>query len=130
MAVYLQGVRYFLVLLWAYAALSKLFTFEEFQLQLAQSPLLSVYAVPISYAVILAELGIALLLCVRRSLLTGLYLSFGLMTAFAVYIYLILNYSDFVPCSCGGILEKMGWTQHLWFNIVVCLLILLAIISA
>src|SRR5690606_23761035 len=44
------------------------------------------------------------------------------MTAFTVYIYLILNYSPFVPCSCGGILEKMGWTEHLWFNIIITLL--------
>src|SRR5690606_12191987 len=26
-------------------------------------------------------------------------------------------YSDFIPCSCGGVLEKMGWTEHLVFNI-------------
>jgi hypothetical protein len=121
-------IRYFLIVLWVYASVSKLITFDEFQVQLAQSPLLSAYAVPVSYVVIIAELSIAVLLCVRRSLLIGLYLSFGLMTAFSVYIYLILNYSDFVPCSCGGILEKMGWKEHFWFNITVCLLILLAII--
>jgi hypothetical protein len=120
--------RYFLIVLWVYASVSKLITFDEFQVQLAQSPLLSAYAVPVSYLVIIAELSIAVLLCVRRSLLIGLYLSFGLMTAFVVYIHLILNYSDFVPCSCGGILEKMGWKEHFWFNIIVCLLILLAII--
>ncbi|MEG0917288.1 MAG: hypothetical protein RSF68_09775, partial [Myroides sp.] len=41
--------------------------------------------------------------------------------AFTVYIFLILNYSPFVPCSCGGVLEDLGWWEHLWFNGVVCL---------
>ncbi len=30
---------------------------------------------------------------------------------------MILNYSEFIPCSCGGILEKMDWKTHLIFNI-------------
>ena len=40
------------------------------------------------------------------------------MVMFTAYIYLILNYSDFIPCSCGGVLEDLSWTQHLIFNIV------------
>jgi hypothetical protein len=47
----------------------------------------------------------------------GLYLSFALMTLFSVYILVITNYSSNVPCSCGGILEKMTWNQHLIFNL-------------
>ena len=101
--------------------------FEAFQVQLAQSPLLSAYAGFISYAVIVVELIIAVLLCLSKTRLIGLYASFGLMVSFTVYIYLILNFSDFVPCSCGGILEKLGWTEHLIFNILCILLSALAI---
>lgn len=50
------------------------------------------------------------------------------MTMFTTYIYVILNYSSFTPCSCGGVLEKMSWTEHLLFNIVFILLSGLAII--
>lgn len=114
--------------MFVYAAISKLMDFEAFQVQLAQSPLLSAYANFISYAVIITELIIALLLCVIRLRLLGLYASFGIMIAFTVYIYLILNYSDFVPCSCGGILEKLGWTEHLFFNIGCILLAAIAIL--
>src|SRR5690606_29433165 len=67
---------------------------------------------------IIGELIIALLLCFPKTTRLGLYLFLGMMTAFTVYIYLILNYSPFVPCSCGGILEKMGWMEHLWFNLI------------
>src|SRR5690606_26685834 len=79
--------------------------------------------------VVLGELAIALMLCFSKSRTLGLYLFLGFMTAFTVYIFLILNYSPFVPCSCGGVLEKMGWWEHLWFNGVVCFLCVLVILT-
>jgi len=119
-----QNIRqlfiYFFIILFVYAAVSKLIDFENFQVQIAQSPLLSAFATPIAYGVVIGELFIALMLCFTKSRTLGLYFFLGFMTAFTVYIYLILNYSPFVPCSCGGVLEKMGWTEHLWFNIGVC----------
>lgn len=110
-------VSYFFILLFCYAAISKALDFENFQVQIGQSPLLSAYADYVSYAVIIIELLIVCILVFPNTQLIGLYSSTALMSAFTVYIFLILNYSDFVPCSCGGILEKMGWTEHLIFNI-------------
>ena len=124
---FITFVRYFFILLFVYAAISKLTTFEAFQVQLAQSPLLSAFATSIAYAVIGIELIITLLLTNKNTKLLGLYLSYGLMVAFTIYIYLILNFSNFIPCSCGGVLEKMGWTEHLWFNAIVSILGLAAI---
>lgn len=121
---------YVFILLFTYAAGGKMLDFENFQIQLAQSPLLSAYAGFISYGVILLEVVIAGILLIPKARKVGLYASFGLMVAFTVYIYLILNYSDFVPCSCGGILEKMSWTQHLVFNIGCVVVAGLAIIAA
>ena len=102
--------------------------FENFQVQIGQSPLLSAFAEFISYAVIIIELIIVLLLMLQRSRIAGLYASTALMSAFTMYIFLILNYSDFIPCSCGGILEKLGWSEHLIFNIVCIILGVLAIL--
>ena len=124
-----QAFIYFFIILFVYAAVSKLTDFENFQVQVAQSPLLSAFATPIAYGVVLGELIIALMLCFTKSRLLGLYLFLGFMTAFTVYIFLILNYSPFVPCSCGGVLEKMGWREHLWFNGVVCLVTVFIIIT-
>ncbi|MDR6487197.1 putative membrane protein YphA (DoxX/SURF4 family) [Chryseobacterium vietnamense] len=116
----------FFILLFIYASVSKLLEFERFQIQLAQSPLLSAYAGFVSYSVIIIEWVASILLLVPLCRRAGLYLSLILMSAFTTYIFIILNYSDFVPCSCGGILEKLGWTEHLIFN-AVC--VLLAIIG-
>lgn len=120
--IFVQVISYLFVLLFVYAAVSKLLDFENFRVQLAQSPLLSAYAGVVSYGVIALELVISLLLLVPKTRKAALYASFGLMVAFTVYIYLILNYSDFVPCSCGGILEKMGWKEHLVFNVTTVIL--------
>jgi uncharacterized membrane protein YphA (DoxX/SURF4 family) len=125
---YTNIVAYFIALLFVYAAISKVIDFENFQVQLAQSPLLSAYSGFISYAVIIVELLLAMFLCLPNYQQLALYGALGLMSAFTIYIFLILNYSDFVPCSCGGILEKLGWTEHLIFNIVVVLLAFVAIL--
>ena len=124
-----QAIIYFFIILFVYAAVSKLTDFENFQVQVAQSPLLSAFATFIAYVTVIGELVIALMLCFTKSRLLGLYLFLGFMTAFTVYIFLILNYSPFVPCSCGGVLEKMGWWEHLWFNGVVCILTVTVIIT-
>lgn len=120
-------VSYLYILLFVYAAVSKILDFEAFRIQLAQSPLLSAYAGLIAPSVIFAELLLMLLLCFKATRLIGLYFSFFLMIAFTVYIYLILNYSDFIPCSCGGIIEKLGWTEHMIFNITYALLALVGL---
>ncbi len=106
------------IVLFVYAATSKLLDYETFTVQLAQSPLLSAYAGMIAWFVPSIEIAIALLLTIPRFRILALYAAFTLMVMFTAYIYIILNFSDFIPCSCGGVLEKLSWTQHLIFNIV------------
>lgn len=116
------------IALFAYAATSKLVDFENFLIELGQSPLLSAFARFVAIAVPSAELLICLLLLVPRWQLTGLYASYALMSMFTAYIFIILNYGSFIPCSCGGILSELGWTEHLFFNIAFVVLALLAIV--
>ncbi|MBK5214555.1 MAG: hypothetical protein JJE55_12945 [Flavobacteriaceae bacterium] len=109
---------YLFILLFLYAATSKLLDFETFTVQLAQSPLLSAYAGIIAWLVPGIEITIAILLMVPKFRTLALYAAFTLMVMFTAYIYIILNFSDFIPCSCGGVLEKLSWKQHLIFNVV------------
>ena len=110
------------IFLLVYAAMNKGLDFENFKVQLGQSPLLSAFADWVSWMVLIIEFLIALFLFFRRTRLMALYAGFALMTMFSVYIFVILNYGSFIPCSCGGVLEKMSWKQHLVFNIVFVLL--------
>nr|WP_121272146.1 MauE/DoxX family redox-associated membrane protein [Pedobacter schmidteae] len=106
------------ILLFMYAAASKLMEFDKFKIQIGQSPLLTDYAAILVWLVPVVEIVIVGLLAFERTKLAGLWASFVLMVGFSVYIYLIMNFADHIPCSCGGILEKMSWGQHLVFNLV------------
>jgi hypothetical protein len=123
-------VSYLYILLFIYAAISKLIDFENFRIQLAQSPLLSAWAGLIAPAVIATEMLLSLLLSFRATRLLALYGSLCMMIAFTMYIYIIITYSDYVPCSCGGIIEELGWTEHMIFNIAFALMALAAIVLA
>jgi hypothetical protein len=124
---FVEIVSYFFILLFCYASISKTMDFENFQIQIAQSPIFSSIAGFISYGVLAVEIIVSLMLIFHRTRTAGLYASFFLMISFSIYIYVILNYSENVPCSCGGILEKMGWRTHLIFNIVAVLFSAVAI---
>ena len=112
-----EVICYLYILLFIYAAVSKLTDFQNFRLQIAQSPLLTAYAGFVAVTVLIMEFLISLLLAVPKLKLLGLYAAFMLMTMFSIYIVIILNYSPYIPCSCGGILEDMSWREHLRFNI-------------
>jgi uncharacterized membrane protein YphA (DoxX/SURF4 family) len=119
-------ICYLYIVLFTYAAVSKLLDFVNFRVQLGQSPLLSAFAGFVAWSVPTIELLIVIMLLFPRFRLTALFASFSMMLMFTAYIFIILNYSSFIPCSCGGILEKLGWKEHLAFNM---LFILLAIIG-
>ncbi|MBW8244068.1 hypothetical protein K1F50_14765 [Muricauda oceani] len=114
-------------ILFIYAATSKLWDFQQFKVQLGQSPILTAYAGWVAWSVPLIEYILAILLFMDRFRLYALYASLGLMTMFTTYIFLVLNFSDYIPCSCGGVLEDLGWTEHIIFNVFFMSLSILAI---
>lgn len=125
---FIEITCYLYLILFTYAAFSKVSTYETFLVQLGQSPLLSAFAGPVSVFVPSAEIAIAILLMFKRTQFFALNASFVLMAMFTAYIFIILNYSEYVPCSCGGILEKMSWKEHMYFNIIFSFLAVLSII--
>ncbi len=121
-------VVFLYILMLVYAALTKLLDYQKFVVQLGQSPILTDYADVLAMVVPFIELAITIMLFFSRTRLLGLYVAFSLMTMFTTYIVLASRFSDYVPCSCGGVLEGMTWTQHLIFNVVFVLFALTAIL--
>jgi uncharacterized membrane protein YphA (DoxX/SURF4 family) len=111
-----ETVSILYICLFVYAAVSKLLDYENFQVQLGQSPLLSAFAGWLSWLVPVIELAIAMLLVFRCTRTFAQFCGYTLMVMFTAYIYIMLNYSSYTPCSCGGVLEKMSWETHLLFN--------------
>jgi len=120
-------VSIYFVILFCYAAISKILDFEKFQDQISASPLLNGFSQFLPYTIIIVEVIIAVLLCYRKTRTIGLIGSLFLMLIFTVYIILMLRTSKNLPCSCGGILEKMSWNQHLYFNIGCVVLTIIAL---
>lgn len=116
------------VLLWCYAAISKLLDYETFKVQLGKSPLLTEFAGFTAVTVPLSELVIAGMLLTKRFKIAGMYASLFMMVLFTAYIIAILNFSYYIPCSCGGILSSLGWTEHVVFNLLFVVLAIVAII--
>lgn len=121
-------ISFLFILLFIYAALAKLMDYEKFRAQLGQSPLLTAFAGWVAWGVPCIEIVIAAMLAIPRLRLVAFYAAFSLMVMFTAYIVVILQFSDYVPCSCGGVLQDMSWTQHLIFNIVFVLLAVAGII--
>lgn len=106
-----------LILLFTYAAASKLGDLEKFRGQLYLQPFPQKFADLLLYLLPGAELFVVVLLLSDRFRAAGLIASLVLLAAFTVYISMgLLHVWKRVPCSCGGILEHMGWGAHLAFN--------------
>jgi hypothetical protein len=106
-----------LILLFLYTGLSKLFEHRTFAFSLGKSPLLSPFADFISIALPIGEIILAGLLLFKRTQLLGLWLSLGLMSLFTIYLTYMVSFADKLPCSCGGVIAKMSWNQHIFFNL-------------
>ena len=115
-------------MLFIYASVSKLIDYQKFKVQLGQSPLLTEFAGIMAWLIPAIEIVIALMLAIARLRFIAMYAAFCLMVMFTAYIVTITKFSDYVPCSCGGILQRMSWGTHLLFNICVVLVTVAGVI--
>jgi len=118
--------KYLIVLLFCYTAISKIMSFNDFVYQLEKSPLIPIdFGMIFGIIIILLELVSSYFLFYKEHI--GLYISLYLMVLFTTYLYTIINYSYYIPCSCGGVLEKLDWNTHIIFNLIFILLIIISI---
>lgn len=127
-AKYLGAIVFFLAFLFIYAAASKLMEYDVFVAQIGKSPMITDYANNLAWFVPVSEVVISILLFIPATRLIGLYASFSIMYAFSAYIAIMLLFSPYVPCSCGGILSHMEWSEHLIFNIAVTFLCVIGVV--
>ncbi|WP_293298618.1 MauE/DoxX family redox-associated membrane protein [Pedobacter sp. UBA4863] len=109
-----------LVLMWSYASITKLTEYQRFVAQMQLVPLvwLQEIAPILAWLLPLVELGIVVLLWKENTRILGCYFSFFLLLAFELYIVILLASGLELPCTCGGIISKLSWKAHLFFNAV------------
>ena len=113
----IEIIAFLFIVLFLYAAVNKLVDYGKFKIQIGQSPLLTGLGNMVPWLVILLEVLVSIALAIPRIRRFAFFSAYCLMAMFTTYIVAILNFASSVPCSCGGILERMGWTEHLIFNI-------------
>jgi putative oxidoreductase len=115
------------ILLFVYTAASKLLEFRDFRFVLSMSPLIGKLSTLVAWILPFTEIIIALLLFFPATRRKGLWASLAIMILFTAYLGYMIYFTPTRPCSCGGVLQKMTWKQHLVFNIFFTLLAMLGL---
>jgi hypothetical protein len=121
------ALRFICMALFLYTAYAKIVDHERFLNGLSKVHIISGHAAYVSYFVPLAEIIIALLILIPQSAKLGLYAFIGLMSLFTGYIVCAMIWEKKLPCHCGGAIEKLSWSQHIWFNLAFIIIAVLAL---
>ncbi|MDG1277544.1 MAG: hypothetical protein P8O16_09710 [Algoriphagus sp.] len=111
-----------LIAVWVYTGLEKLIRFEESRRAFQNQVFPYDIADLLSYGVPILELCLTVLLLFSATRWLGFLASLILLSAFSTYIGLIwIEVFPRVPCNCAGIIESLGWDEHLLLNIILML---------
>jgi hypothetical protein len=104
------------ILLWTYSALTKYIECEKFITALKASPVIAFSAGIINGLIPFTELLAALLLLFPALRRAGMQPSSIMIIPFTHYVGYMLLFIPDLPCSYRGVIQKMSWKIHLWFN--------------
>ncbi len=113
---YIEIVVALYVLLFLYTAIMKFRDIPFFFGSMSHTPLLRPFAGILAGMIPTMEIAIAILLIIPRTRHYGLLSGTGLMGIFTLYVAFIFTTMKELPCTCGGVLQQMNWTEHLIFN--------------
>lgn len=103
-----------------YTGRDKLMNFPLTKLQMSESPwsLISKNNYFFAWAVPLVELVVCIMLIWLPFRKWGFIISLCLFASFSIYILTLMAFAQHLPCSCGGIISELSWSQHLVVNLV------------
>lgn len=108
-----------LCLLFAYTAISKVYDWQGTKGGLYNQVFPDWMATALLYGLPPVELITAVMLISNPFRKTGFLISIILLTAFSIYIGIVMTgIFGRIPCSCGGVINSLGWGDHLVFNLV------------
>ena len=107
-----------LILLFLYASVSKWLAFKTFIGEMNNQPFPNWMTPFLVWSIPFIEVLIAIGLIFEKTRVQSFYASLILMLAFTIYTVVILLHAfKYIPCSCGGVIRKLTWPQHLFFNL-------------
>ena len=127
--VLLECISALLILLFVYASLSKFLDFHTFYREMDNQPLPNSWTPVLVWVIPCTEIAISVSLIFERTRLLGLYGALVVMGLFTIYTGIILmHFFPYVPCSCGGVIKRLTWTQHLILNLFFVAISIVAVI--
>jgi putative oxidoreductase len=114
----LEIISSLLILLFLYASASKFLDFSGFAGDMNNQPFPHWIKPWLLWGIPPLEVLISLALLFEKTRMAGLVASLALMLAFTIYsVLILLHFFRYVPCSCGGVIKKLTWGQHLVFDL-------------
>ena len=128
--VMLECISALLILLFLYASVSKFLDFKTFIKEMNNQPLPNSWTPFLVWFIPCSEILFSVALIFERTRLLGLYGSLVLMGLFTIYAILILvHVFPYIPCSCGGVIKRLTWRQHLVLNLFFVTLSIIGVIT-
>jgi|SRR5579859_248679 len=116
--VLLECISALLILLFVYASLSKFLDWKTFYGEMNNQPLPNSWTPFLVWVIPCTEIAISVSLIFERTRLLGFYGSLVVMGLFTIYTGIILlHFFPYIPCSCGGVIKRLTWRQHLALNL-------------
>ena len=114
----LECISALLIMLFLYASLSKFLDFYTFTGEMNNQPLPNSWTPFLVWFIPCSEILMCIALLFERTRLIGFYASLFFMSLFTIYsIFIVLNFFGRIPCSCGGVIKRLTWTQHIVLNL-------------
>lgn len=118
-----------LILLWAYAAFSKVLNMHRFKKALTIQVFPKWVGKILAYALPLSEIGLVILLILPETRRLGMYSSLFLMVLFTLYVGgAVFQFYERYPCACGGLFSRMGWYKHFKVNLMLTFIAMFGVI--
>lgn len=118
------GIRALFIALYTYTAMMKWLDFPVYRIKMRRQHLLEplkelfVWGVPITEMLVVIGMLLPFFMVAPRLARASLDANFLLIGSFTIYSGMAASgIFGYVPCSCGGVLEGMGWGMHFLFNL-------------
>ena len=116
--VLLECISALLIMLFLYASLSKFLDFHTFIGEMNNQPLPNSWTPFLVWFIPCSEILMCIALLFERTRLIGFYAALFFMSLFTIYsIFIIFNFFGRIPCSCGGVIKRLTWNQHIVLNL-------------
>jgi len=126
--IYDTVIRFFFVALYGYTAFMKWADFDLYRIKMYRQVFPDWFTEVMIYSLPVVEIGVATLLIMpffglSRWFKISSAANLLLISSFTLYAWMAMTkVFGYIPCACGGFLEKLKWPEHFKVNLALTIL--------